>query len=232
VSSAGLAEAVRAATSTSVFADDPTRLVGCRSGLVRMFGSAAGVVYRTEEAETARRRVQKVEPLTELDVLDGLMGLPVGVPVAVVDLTERECARLRRIPHGAVEHDGDQVVRRAVAPLSVRFALVGARDWRVGLTRAGRFAPYCARAVLLPAAAAQAEWGDVRAQASFFGIGVCVFAEGQLRVLVEPRPYVRMRHTPAQWWFVEETYRQISECEIGEEPAPSSRARREGRPRP
>jgi hypothetical protein len=230
VSSTGLADAVRAATSTSVFVDGPTGLAGCRSGLVRMFGSVAGVVYRTDEAEVARRRVQKVEPLIELDVLDGLMGLPVGVPVAVVDLTERECARLRRIPHGAVEHDGDLVVRRAVAPLSVHFALVGARDWRVGLTRAGRFAPYCARAVLLPAA--QAEWGDVRAQASFFGIGVCVFAEGQLRVLVEPRPYVRMRHTPAQWWFVEETYRQISECAIGEEPAPSSRARREGRPRP
>lgn len=220
MSSAGLADAVRAATSTSVFVDGPSGLAGCRSGLVRMFGTVAGVVYRTDEAEAGRRRVQKAEPVTELDVLDGLMGLPVGVPVAVADLTERERARLRRVPCGAVERDGDHVIRWAVAPLSVHFALVAARDWRVGLTRAGRFAPYCARALLLPAATVQAEWGDVRAQASCFGIGLCVFAEGQLRVFVEPRPYVRMRHTPAQWWFVEEMYRQISEYAIGEDPVP------------
>lgn len=53
-----------------------------------------GVRYRIEEV-TARCSAEKVEPLTELDVRDGLRGLPVSVPVAVEDLTKRERARLR-----------------------------------------------------------------------------------------------------------------------------------------
>jgi hypothetical protein len=46
-------------------------------------------------------------------------------------------------------------------------------------------------------------------QASFYGIGICVFTTGALRMLVEPAPYVRHRHTPAQWRFAEEIYRQV-----------------------
>jgi hypothetical protein len=112
----------------------------------------------------------------------------------------------------------------------VQFAMVAATDWRVGLKRAGQFAPFCARAMLLPAPPANS--GDLEAQASYFGIGVCLFVKRQLRMLVEPRPYARRRHTPALWWFAEEAYRQISEYECGEETAGSATARLEARARP
>lgn len=47
------------------------------------------------------------------------------------------------VVRGVVDSDGGHVVRRAVAPVSVRFAVVAARSWREGLVKAGRFAPFC-----------------------------------------------------------------------------------------
>jgi len=56
--------------------------------------------------------------------------------------------------------------------------------------------------------------------------------DAQLRMLITPRPYVRRRHTPAQWWFAEDAYRQISEYENGAKPAQLAKARRGAWPRP
>jgi hypothetical protein len=50
---------------------------------------------------------------------------------------------------------------------------------------------------------------DARVQASFFGIGICVFSSNGLRMLVDPQPYVRHRHSCGQWWFAEELYGQV-----------------------
>jgi len=136
------------------------------------------------------------------------MGLPAGLPVAAHEMTERERRLLRRAPRGAVEIDAGQLIRRAVAPVSARFAVVAARMWRDGLGRAGRFAPFCARAMLLPAPPADLD--DARVQASFYSIGICVFTAGTLRMLVAPEPYVRHRHSSAQWWFAEEIYGQVT----------------------
>jgi hypothetical protein len=230
VTSAGLAAAARAATRTPAVTDSVGVSIECRSGLVRMFGTSAGVAYRPNQAEIVRRQVSRLGSLTELDVLDGLLGLPVGLPVALCELTGTERAFVERVPAGAVELHGGRVVRRAVAPVSVQFAVVAAQNWRVGLKRAGQFAPFCARAMLLPAR--PGDWTDAQAQASYYGVGVCMIVDARLRMIVEPRPYVRSRHTPAQWWFAEEAYRQISECESAEELAWLAKARRTAQPRP
>jgi hypothetical protein len=206
VSRAGVAQAVRAAVTTSNTTDELTQSA---SAVVRIFGAAAGVAYLPDQTETARRGTVGLGPITQRDVLDVLMGLPVGLPVAAQAVTKRERRLLRRAPHGAVENDADHLVRRAVAPVSVRFAVVGARTWWEGLTKVGRFAPFCARAMLL--SALPADLDDARMQASFYGIGICVFAAGTLRMLAEPEPYIRLRHTSAQWWFAEEIYRQVTE---------------------
>lgn len=182
-----------------------------------MFGTTAGVVFRTDVTEIARRRACSLGSLTELALLDALLGLPVGLPVAVADLTDVERRRLDRVPAGAVDRAAGQLVRRAVAPVSVQLAVVGARDWRLGLKRAGQFAPFCARAILLPTLPADA--ADLEAEASYYGVGVCRFVERQLQMLIEPRPYVRNRHTAAQWWFAEQAFEQFTESEIADEPA-------------
>jgi hypothetical protein len=230
-----LADAVRAATSASVVAD--AGLTDCHGTVVRMFGTAAGVAYRLDHAEVARRREHQLGALTDLDVLDALMGLPVGMPVEQSSLTKAERALVDRLPAGVVEHRGEQLVRLAAAPLSVQSAVVAARNWKTGLKQAGRFAPFCVRAILLPAV--PADVSELQTQASFFGVGVGVSVEGQMQLLVEPAPYEQTRHTPAQWWFAEEAYRQISEqvteqvSEAGEEAAARpAKATREARPTP
>lgn len=224
MSAAGLTDAVHEAANTSDAVEFGAGLAGCHSALLRTFGTLAGVVYRSNQAEVARRRAQRVGSFTEMDVLDALMGLPAGLPVALNELTGAERAVVNRAPAGAIEHRGGEVVRRAVAPVSVLFALVAANDWHAGLKRAGRFAPFCARAMLLPAL--PPDWDDARTQASYFGIGICTFVDAQLRMFVTPRPYVRRRHSPAQWWFAEEAYRQISEYENGAKPAQLAKAKR------
>ena len=162
-------------------------------------------------------------------MLDALMGLPAGLPISRNELTNGERTLVDRAPSGSIERRGGQVIRWAVAPVSVLFAVVAANDWHVGLRRAGQFAPFCARAILLPAL--PGDWEDARTQASYFGIGVCMLVDAQLDMLVTPRPYVRKRHTPAQWWFAEETYRQISEYENGAKPGRSAKAREEALPK-
>jgi hypothetical protein len=230
VTSPGLADSIRLAAGDSTGVNSQIELGDCRVALLRMFGTLAGVAYRPDRVEVERRRVGRSGALTRLDVLDVLMGLPVGLPVARKDLTATERTLVAGAVAGAVEgHDG-LIVRRAVAPVSVRFAVVAARDWRVGLERAGRFAPFCARAMLLPAL--PADWDDAQTQASYFGIGMCVFVDTHLRMPVQPAPHVRERHTPAQWWFAEEAYRQISECGSLDGPAGSTKTRERVRPRP
>jgi hypothetical protein len=223
VNAAGLASAVHAATNASEAVDLDAGLAGENSALLRTFGTLAGVVYRSDQAEVARRRAHGMGWCTEIEMLDALMGLPAGLPVSRNELTNGERTLVDRAPSGSIERRGGQVIRWAVAPVSVLFAVVAANDWHVGLRRAGQFAPFCARAILLPAL--PGDWEDARTQASYFGIGVCMLVDAQLDMLVTPRPYVRKRHTPAQWWFAEETYRQISEYENGAKPGRSAKAR-------
>lgn len=229
MSAAGLTDAVHAAANTSAALDLGAGLSGGQSALLRTFRTLAGVVYRPDQAEVARRRAQRVGSFIEIEMLDVLMGLPVGLPIARNELTDPERTLVDRAPRGSIEHRGGQVVRRAVAPVSVLFAVVAANDWHAGLKRAGQFAPFCARAMLLPVL--PADWEDARTQASYFGIGICIFVDAQLRMPLTPRPYVRKRHTPAQWWFAEEVYRQVSENGNGAKPARWAKARREAEPK-
>lgn len=209
MSATALAALARAAQDTVAHAEFGGPTTG--TAPVRMFGSTAAVNYQLIDAEVARRGGRRAVPAPGQDVLDVLMGLPVGLSVPVDSLTGRERKLLGRAPQGAVDRDDEHVVRRAVAPLMARFAVVAARDWKVGLKRADRFAPFCERAILLPALPTDVD--DLRVRSSFSGCGVCVFVDKRLEMVVEPRPYVRRRHTPAQWWFAEEVFAQLSEPE-------------------
>jgi hypothetical protein len=209
-------DAVHAAVTTSP-ADD---WASCPSAGLRLFGSRAGVAYRLDSAEITRRATTGLGAIIQRDVLDALMSLPAGLPVTTSALTAREQQALRRAPRGALDWDNGCVVRQAVPPLSARFSVVAARTWRDGLVKAGRFAPFCARAILLPAPPADLD--DARAQASFYGIGLCVFNASTLRMLVDPEPYVRQRHSAAQWWFTEEIHRQLVASDLAA--VPSARA--------
>jgi hypothetical protein len=137
VNAAGLASAVHAATNASEAVDLGAGLAGEKSALLRTFGTLAGVVYRSDQAEVARRRAHGMGWCTEIEMLDALMGLPAGLPISRNELTNGERTLVDRAPSGSIERRGGQVIRWAVAPVSVLFAVVAANDWHVGL-RIGR----------------------------------------------------------------------------------------------
>lgn len=179
---------------------------GLRSTAMGIFGTEALICYRLDEVEHTRRLHAEAGALASADVLELLLGLPVGMPVPLTSLTGRERDALRSAPAGSVVVHGAQVTRHAVAPVAVELALVGARTWRHGLEVAGRFTPFCARAMVL--SDHPADLDQLRVQADFYGVGVIVSTEQITEVLVEPTPFRRVRFTGAGWQFLERVYRQ------------------------
>jgi hypothetical protein len=175
--------------------------------LMPIMGAEALVCYRLDDGEHARRRRTDTGAILSADVLELLLGLPVAASVPVDSLTCREHAALDRASNGAVSVRGGQVTRRAVAPVSVELVLVAARNWRDGLEVAGRFAPFCARAMVLRRR--PPDLAEVQMQAGFYGVGVIVVDEQSAEVLIAPEPFRRLRFTAAGWRFLEEVYRVV-----------------------
>jgi hypothetical protein len=209
VSRAGVAEAARAVVTTQHVPDSLER---CASAVVRVLDTTVGVAYLPDLTEISRRQAVGLGAITQMDLLDALMGLPAGLPVAVDDLSVRERRLLRGAPEGVVDIVGGRCTRRAVAPVSAQFVVVASRTWKEGLRSAGQFAPFCSRAMLLRSIPDDLE--NARMQASFFGIGICVFTGRGLQMLVDPQSYVRQRHSCGRWWFSEELYGQVNESEL------------------
>jgi hypothetical protein len=175
--------------------------------LVPIMGTEALICYRLDDGEHTRRRRAGAAAITSADVLELLLGLPIATPVPVASLTSRERGALERTSRGAVSVCGGQVTRFAVAPVMVELALVAPRTWRDGLEVAGRFAPFCARAVVLRRR--PADLADVQLQAGFYGVGIIVADDQSPEVLVRPAPFERLRFTAAGWRFLEEVYRTV-----------------------
>ncbi|WP_063748995.1 hypothetical protein [Streptomyces sp. NRRL B-24484] len=173
-----------------------------------VLGTRALVLHRIDAAEHARRRTADAERLDGFAALECLLALPVDLPVPVDSLGSRERAVLRRLPRGAAEFDGGTVTRRAVRPLAVDLAVVRAADWRTGLERAGRFAPFCSRAVLLDRLPGP-ELDAAVMDASFYGIGVLLSGPDGIRSVLAPAEYRPQRHTAAAWHFAEGLYERL-----------------------
>lgn len=171
-----------------------------------VLGTRALLLYRVDEAERRRRQAVGAERLDSIPALECLLGLPIGLPVPVGSLPDQ--TDVRDLPRGAVEWDTDLVTRRAVRPLAVDLAIVRAAGWRTGLERAGRFAPFCRRALLLDEVP-HARLDEILAEATFYGIGVLVNEPDGIRIALEPEAYRPQRHTAAAWHFVEELYGRL-----------------------
>lgn len=160
-----------------------------------------------DPAEHQRRQAAGIGPITGhgFGGLDHLMALPAGLPVPVDSLTEAQRAYVLRAPAVICTiHDG-QVTRHAIRPCRVTLATVrSATACKTALESAGRFAPFCARAVVITRRPRMVE---TLTEFDFWGIGaVLEHADGTTETLVEPAPWRPMRHTPAGWWFAERAY--------------------------
>jgi hypothetical protein len=181
----------------------------CQNFPVWVQGIRAVLLVRLDMNECARRAANGLSAITSPDILRLLVRLPLGEPVPYAALTAAECSALRAAPQAAVSFDGSNVIRRMVPPLEVTLALVPAGSWRSGLERAGRFAPFCPRAMVLRRPPRDLD--DLHMEADFYGIGVIVASsDGRPEVLVEPSRFHRNRLTVAGWRFLEEVHRQVS----------------------
>jgi hypothetical protein len=175
--------------------------------VVNVLGTRGLLRYRFDPYEDERRRQAHVGAIPNPQVLDLLLGLPIGISVPITSLTPLERSALRLAPSGAVAVDAGAVTRLAVHPLVVDLAVISARRWQSGLEIAGRFAPFCSRVLMLHSRPMDTE--GLRSQADFYGIGVVVAHGTEVEVLVTPRPFIRRRFTAAGWQFVEEVYQQL-----------------------
>lgn len=176
---------------------------------VALADARAMVSYRINADEHQRRAAAGVGALTSPDLLRLLISLPLGERVGPGVLTAAERRRLRGAGAGIIAPDGAGLVRLATLPLEAGLALVTVASWRRGLELAGRFTPFCARAMVLPQIPAEVE--ALRMEADFYGIGVIIDEHGEdPAVLVPPAPFVRKRFSVGGWLFAEQMYRQIS----------------------
>jgi hypothetical protein len=181
-----------------------------RPAVVQALGTQALLWYRIDPREHQRRRRMHLGPILNPEVLNLLLGLPVGMSVPITSLAPLERSALRLAPSGAIAVDAGALTRHAVHPLSVDLAIISAERWRSGLEIAGRFAPFCSRVLMLRSRPGDAD--DLRAQADLYGIGAVVAHGTELDVLVSPQPFRRRRFTAAGWLFVEEVYQQVIEA--------------------
>ncbi|WP_308053872.1 hypothetical protein [Streptomyces sp. BV333] len=175
---------------------------------VNAFGVQAVVAYRRDAVEYERRAAEGTPPLTRPDVLDLLMGLPVGEAVPINTLSSPERRALKAAPKGVVVRSGGTVTRQVVQPLRVDLAIVPGRGWETAMEKAEHFTPFCARAVLVERPLRRKD--DAILQADFYGIGLLALIGNELDVLVPPRAFVKRRHTVAGWKFLEDLYAQLA----------------------
>lgn len=175
--------------------------------------SGATLTLDINQTEHQRRQETGIGTVTGhgFGGLDHLMALPHGLPVPLADLTKHQRAYVRRAPAGICTVTDGQVTRHAIRPCRVTMATVHYdTTYRMALESASRFAPFCARRVIVKRLPKHAfDRINDQAEFDFYGIGVILERlDGTQETVVEPRPWRPMRHTPAAWWFAERAYSQ------------------------
>ncbi|MGQ4374789.1 hypothetical protein ACN6K9_001660 [Streptomyces sp. SAS_267] len=180
---------------------------GTQTQVASLQGVEALFFHRLDAAEHARRKHAGAARLDRIAALETLLALPVDIPVLLTQLDAGQRRAVRALPAGCADRDRTTVTRRAVRPASIDLAVVRASGWRQGLRDAGRFAPFCRRAMLLTRQPSQMD--EALAEADFYGIGVFLTRGDGVEMMLEPAPYRPARHTAAAWCFVEELYQLL-----------------------
>jgi hypothetical protein len=173
---------------------------------VELFGRNTHVRIRVNDAELDRRAAAGVGAVTEHAVLEVLASLPADEWFDWSMLLRREQRLLRAAPTGVIERDSASTRRLLRPALTVEDVVVNARDARVGLEAASRFAPYAQRVVRLPAGAIDEV---TMLDAALYGIGVVTGHGDDAREIVAPAPFVVQRWGWAQWLFTEQVLKQL-----------------------
>nr|WP_042179202.1 hypothetical protein [Kibdelosporangium sp. MJ126-NF4]CEL13689.1 hypothetical protein [Kibdelosporangium sp. MJ126-NF4]CTQ99375.1 hypothetical protein [Kibdelosporangium sp. MJ126-NF4] len=180
-------------------------LVEADSTSVRLFGTAATVVHRTNRVEHARRRDHGLTSVESMELLDVLTDFPVRMPVPLSSVRRPDLRVLHRAPTGVVRVTASTVTRLVEPVVTPVLAVVHAPRWREGLADASEFAAYCPRMVVVDKLPENSD--EALAEASWYGIGVAVGPRSAPDVVLEPEPLPDWQPTVAWWRFCERVYR-------------------------
>ena len=168
-------------------------------GGAKVAGATADALIIVDVTEQSRRKAAGLGAVTSLPLLDALLNLPLGMPVPKRDLAEPTWQQLLLAPAGVVQLDDRWVTRVLTPPLTVAAALVRGHSWRQALRRAGCFAPFTQRILLLDRAPkAGYVW-----EAAAAGVGVWVGGPGEVQEVHPPEVFVRRYWKAAGWRFAE-----------------------------
>lgn len=182
-------------------------LTGVEHVDMRFGGVDATIVYTPDRAEFERRQEYGNPSALRLDWLSLLMNLPHGEPVPFSSFRPSAHRGLDRMPLGTVDITPAGFVRQLAHPLRVELAIVRGHQWKPGLRRASRFAPYCRRVLALAGKPKYTTLQQAAIEADYWGIGLIVNESRGPQVVVRPEEFVKQRHTPAGWSFLEDVYR-------------------------
>lgn len=164
-----------------------------------------------DQAEHQRRQEAGMRTATGhgFGGLDHLMALPHGLPVPLDSLDKHQRAYVRKAPAGICTVNDGHVTRHVIRPCRVALATVRFNTtYKMALDSASRFAPFCARQVIVKRLPKRAfDRVNDEMEFEFYGIGIVLeHPDGALETVVEPRPWRPKRHTLAAWWFAEQAY--------------------------
>lgn len=182
-----------------------SRAVTVVQGGASAAGGHADALVVADTSEQERRVACGLGDVTSLGLLDAVMNLPLCTPVRTRDVSVEALARLAAAPEGIVRHEDGWVTRLLTPPLTVVAAIVRGTGWRRPAGRVGCFAPFTQQIVILDRAPTRGS--AVIWEAQLAGIGVWIFAGGQVTELVPPEPFARRFWKPAGWRFAERAYR-------------------------
>lgn len=172
-------------------------------------GTRAHALIALDRRELERRAIHGLESVDALHLLDALLSFPLGCPIALTDLTEREVRLLREAPAGCVEFDSQSVTRTLQVPATVVAAVVHGSRWRAALRRSAAFSPFTQRIVVLPTAPD----ASVALEAQIAGVGIWVdHGDDRVEDYLAPEPFVPNYFKAAGWRFAENAVREVLEA--------------------
>ncbi|MGW5613090.1 hypothetical protein [Streptomyces sp. NPDC003877] len=194
---------------------------------LRLRGQQVQAAVTVFADEACRRSYAGLGAVDSRALLTVLYDLPVGFPVPLGSLDAYTLRLLHTAPPGVVDMGMNEnpttAVRRLVPATRVELVLVHGpdgvppRQWDSAVRDASQFAPFCVRGVVISKTVESGH--DVEPtspdldllllKARFYGVGVATQSPQGLRWLLEPAPYRPQRHSPAQWLFHEQAWRQL-----------------------
>jgi hypothetical protein len=186
--------------------------------LVNLLGVPVTARAALDRPEHERRRTLGINAITNASLLDRLLNLPLGVPVADRVIWAETAGQ----PEGVVERAGDgQTVTRLVAPpLTIDCVMVSAqrRGWLRAVQDASLFACFAKRWVVISGRDVP---GRLAIEAKFFGIGlmtpgghVLLEAEKPTGLLIDGWAWL-LREKTYQGWLSELTPPGMRETQAG-----------------